>query len=89
MAVDAGIGQRVRGADVLYAAVGAIIAGSGGLRKIRWRLSGRGKRGGIRIIYYWKGASGRLHLLRLYLKNVTSDLSQHELLMLGADLDHD
>ena len=72
-----------------HADLGAIIPGSGGLRKIRWGLSGRGKRGGIRIIYYWKGASGRLHLLRLYLKNVTSDLSQHELLMLRAEVDDD
>jgi mRNA-degrading endonuclease RelE of RelBE toxin-antitoxin system len=32
---------------------GALIRGSGGLRKIRWGGSGRGKRGGIRVIYYW------------------------------------
>ena len=69
--------------------LGAIIPGSGGLRKLRWGVTGRGKRGGIRIIYYWKGASGRLHLLHLYLKNVTSDLSQHEFLMLRAEVDDD
>ena len=33
--------------------VGNIIRGSGGLRKVRWAATGRGKRGGVRIIYYW------------------------------------
>lgn len=54
---------------------GAIIQGSGGLRRFRWRLRGRGKRGGARIIYYWKAARGRLYLLFLYPKNVRSDLT--------------
>ena len=35
---------------------GAIVPGSGGERKVRWGLRGRGKRGGIRVIYYWKTA---------------------------------
>ena len=33
---------------------GPIVPGSGGVRKLRWGLRGRGKRGGIRVIYYWK-----------------------------------
>ncbi len=32
---------------------GAIIQGSGGIRKLRWSVHGRGKRGGVRVIYYW------------------------------------
>lgn len=32
---------------------GALIRGSGGLRKLRWGVRGRGKRGGVRVIYYW------------------------------------
>ncbi len=39
---------------------GAIIPGSGGLRKVRWALSGRGKRGGVRVIYYWAVRRGRV-----------------------------
>lgn len=35
---------------------GPIVPGSGGVRKVRWGLRGRGKRGGIRVIYYWKTA---------------------------------
>jgi hypothetical protein len=42
---------------------GVIIPGSGGLRKLRWRMPGWRKRGGARIIYYWKVARGRLYLL--------------------------
>ena len=58
---------------------GDLIPGSGGLRKVRWQLSGRGKRGGARVIYYWKAAAGQIFLLFLYPKNVRSDLTPAEL----------
>lgn len=58
---------------------GDLIPGSGGLRKVRWQLSGRGKRGGARVIYYWKAATGQIFLLFLYPKNVRSDLTPAEL----------
>lgn len=61
---------------------GVLIPGSGGLRKLRWRLPGRGKRGGARVIYYWQSAVGQLFLLFLYPKNVRSDLSATELRVL-------
>ena len=61
---------------------GVVIPGSGGLRKLRWRLPGRGKRGGARIIYYWKRARARLFLLFLYPKNVRSDLTRAQLRVL-------
>ncbi|MBA4072967.1 MAG: hypothetical protein C0497_14180 [Gemmatimonas sp.] len=61
---------------------GVLIPGSGGLRKLRWRLPGRGKRSGARVIYYWKSAVGQLFLLFLYPKNVRSDLSATELRVL-------
>ena len=58
---------------------GNIIRGSGGIRKIRWRSKGRGKRGGIRIIYYWLVAEDHIYLLTLYGKGVKEDLSRAEL----------
>jgi mRNA-degrading endonuclease RelE of RelBE toxin-antitoxin system len=45
---------------ILAPNAGALIPGSGGLRKIRWRMAGRGKRGGARVIYYWKSGAGQI-----------------------------
>jgi hypothetical protein len=67
---------------VLRPDAGDLIPGTGGLRKVRWRLRGRGKRGGARVIYYWKSAAGQIFLLYLYAKNVRSDLSPRELRIL-------
>lgn len=67
---------------VQHPEAGDTIRGSGGLRKIRWRLPGRGKRGGARIIYFWRKARDRLVLLFLYPKNVRSDLTPAQLRVL-------
>jgi hypothetical protein len=58
---------------------GALIKGSGGLRKVRWTVEGRGKRGGVRIIYFWAVAADQLLLLLIYPKNVRDDLSPAQL----------
>lgn len=63
---------------------GAVIPASNGLRKVRWMLPGRGKRGGARIIYYWKVSADRIYLLFLYPKNVRSDLTQREIRILRS-----
>jgi len=54
---------------------GDVIPGSGGLRKVRWAGSGRGKRGGIRVIYFWHPVSARVLLLFAYPKGERDDLS--------------
>ena len=54
---------------------GAVIPGSGGLRKIRGGTKGGGKRGGFRIIYFWHKASATCYMLFLYRKNEQGDLT--------------
>jgi len=54
--------------------VGKVIPGSGGLRKLRWAGSGRGKRGGLRIIYYWLREDGQIWLLTVYAKNEAENI---------------
>ena len=56
-------------------AAGDIIRGTGGARKIRWRSKGHGKRGGVRVIYYWITKDDQILLLTAYAKNEATDLS--------------
>ena len=53
---------------------GVVIPGSGGVRKMRWGAPGRGKRGGVRIIYYLRLRQERVWLLTLYPKNETDSI---------------
>ena len=57
---------------------GAVIPRTGGLRKIRWRVSGRGKRGGVRVIYYWAGMQSTVLMLMIFAKNERADLSAQQ-----------
>lgn len=57
---------------------GEIIPESGGLRKIRWALEGRGKRGGARVIYYYHNERLPVFLLSAYAKNRKANLSKAE-----------
>ncbi len=55
---------------------GEVIPGTGGVRKLRWALEGRGKRGGARVIYYYHSDSMPLFALTAYAKNQRADISQ-------------
>ena len=68
---------------------GAIVPGSGGVRKIRWGIRGKGKRGGIRVIYYWKTADDEIWLLTLYAKNVQENIPAHVLKQIAQEIDDD
>lgn len=54
---------------------GSVIPGTGGLRKIRWSAGDRGKRGGVRIVYYWHPATATILMLFVFAKNERDDLS--------------
>ncbi|MEN6335683.1 MAG: type II toxin-antitoxin system RelE/ParE family toxin [Phycisphaerales bacterium] len=58
---------------------GAVIPGSGGLRKLRWHVEGRGKRGGIRVIYYYLAPDDWIFMLAAYAKRAKTDLTAKEL----------
>ena len=64
---------------ILNPGKGKIIRGSGGLRKIRWSISGKGKSGGVRIIYYWVKTKEIILMLLIYSKNEQDDLSIEQL----------
>lgn len=61
---------------------GSVIRGGGGLRKVRWALPGRGKRGGVRVIYYWVVEQEQLLMLFIYPKNERNDLTPAQLRIL-------
>ncbi len=63
---------------------GALIQGTGGLRKLRWARQGGGKSGGARVIYYFFDESIPLYLLTIFAKGERSDLSQKEKKLLAS-----
>jgi hypothetical protein len=66
---------------------GDLIKGSGGVKKLRWSGSGRGKRGGIRVIYYLRLQKGQIWFLTAYAKNVRDTISGAVLRKIKDELD--
>ena len=64
--------------------LGAMIPGSGGVRKIRVAAKGRGKRGGARVIYYWAVSESQIFMLLAYAKNEQENMSKEQLKILKA-----
>lgn len=62
--------------------LGATIPHSGGLRKVRWSIADRGKRGGVRAIYYWVVAQDQILMLFMYPKSEQDDLTPKQLKIL-------
>lgn len=58
-----------------YPDYGDLIPGTGGLRKIRWALPGRGKRGGARVVYFWRVSESQILMLAIYGKGEKVDLT--------------
>ena len=66
---------------------GDVIPGSGGVRKLRWSAKGRGKRGGLRIIYFVRFRNSEIWLLTLYAKNVAENIPSSTLRRIKEEID--
>ncbi len=79
---EALLGDAEKQAVISYLALhplsGAIMRGTGGIRKLRWASGGKGKSGGVRVIYYYHGKSTPLFLLSLFGKSEKANLSKAE-----------
>ena len=65
---------------------GDIVRGTGGVRKIRWSISGSGKRGGIRVIYFWKVSEDEIWLLTVYGKSEKETIASHILKKIAEEI---
>ena len=68
-------------------AVGDLIKGTGGVRKVRWGVAGRGKRGGVRVIYYVRTSLGEIWMLTIYAKNVAQSIPAKVLRRIREEID--
>lgn len=71
--------RRLQAALVSRPNAGSVIVGSGGLRKFRWAIKGKGRRGGSRVIYYWAVTQGQLLMLFIYSKSEREDLTRDQI----------
>ena len=74
--------RRLQTALVIHPDIGDRIPGGAGLRKMRWGAQGRGKRGGIRVIYYWAVRQDCILMLLMYSKNEMDTLTPEQVKVL-------
>jgi hypothetical protein len=67
---------------------GQVVPGSGGVRKLRWRRKGMGKRGGLRVIYYVRYQPNEFWMLTLYAKAKQDNVPAHVLKQLKEVFEH-
>ena len=67
---------------------GPVIRGSGGVRKLRWAATGRGKRGGYRVIYFLCQPKREIWMLTIYPKNVTDKIPGHVLRQIRKEIEN-
>jgi hypothetical protein len=71
---------------LIYPESGKIVPGSGGIRKLRWAMTGSGKRGGVRIIYFFKKQNDEIWLLTIYSKNEIENIPAHILKKIAEEI---
>jgi len=67
---------------------GKVIPKSGGLRKVRWGIAGKGKSGGVRVIYYFKQAENEIWLLTIYSKGEAENIPAHILREIAKEIEN-
>ena len=67
--------------------LGDVIPGSGGVRKVRWGTRARGKRGGVRVIYFARSEAGVIWMLTIYAKNVAETISSQVLRRIRREIE--
>jgi hypothetical protein len=70
-----------------YPEAGKLVPGSGGVRKLRWAVSGRGKRGGVRVIYYFRRSYDEIWMLTIYSKSEIESIPSHILREIAKEID--
>lgn len=68
---------------------GDVVQSSGGVRKVRWAPAGKGKSGGVRVIYYWKKSEHEIWMLTLYSKSERATIAGHILKQIAEAIDHE
>jgi hypothetical protein len=74
---------------ILNPEAGKLVRGSGGVRKLRWRQEGAGKRGGLRVIYFVRYQPNEFWMLTLYSKTQRENVPAHILRRLKELFEHD
>ena len=65
-----------------------IVRGSGGVRKVRWAITGKGKSGGVRVIYYFKKQDDEIWLLTIYSKSEVESIPAHVLRQIAKEIEN-
>jgi mRNA-degrading endonuclease RelE of RelBE toxin-antitoxin system len=69
-----------------YPEAGKVVPGAGGVRKLRWGMAGRGKSGGVRIIYFFKKRDDEIWLLTIYSKSETENIPAYILRQIAEEI---
>ena len=79
----------LKGFLVKYPESGNVVPGSGGVRKLRWGTLAKGKRGGVRVIYYFRKRNNEVWMLTIYGKNEVENIPAHILKQIAKEISND
>ena len=71
-----------------YPEAGKVVPRSGGVRKLRWAMAGKGKSGGVRVIYYFKKQDDEIWLLTIYSKSEIENIPAHVLRQIAKEIEN-